>query len=163
MIFLPLGMGAKTSLVPCHLIIMHYNYKLYSFSWTACTHYAIHYCSIEESCVISSRTTTFHHSPLCEHTLHFLHLQAPHLPQESCACRAIFYWINNEPDPHRYTLRTLSTSSQQPVKAHLLVSAPISVWSFPANLLPTSSLRVRGAACQRRSVSPFAHVVSFSD
>lgn len=106
--------------------------RVCSFSWTTCSYYAIRYCSIKESRVISSRTTTFHHSLLCEHTLHFLHLQPPHLPQESRVCQAIFCWINTEPDPHRYTLRTLSESPQQHVKAHLLVSAPISVWSFPS-------------------------------
>lgn len=129
--------GVETTRVPRYLIIMNYNYRVYSFSWTTCHHYAIHYCSIKESCVISSRTTTFHHRLLCEHTLHFLHLQPPHLPQESCVCQAIFCWINTESDPHCYTLRTLSTSYQQPVKAHLFVSVTISLWSFQANLLQT--------------------------
>lgn len=46
-------------------------------------------------------------------------------PGELCGCWAVFRRINAEPDPPRYTPRTLTTSSQHPVKAHLLVSAPI--------------------------------------
>lgn len=38
------------------------------------------------------------------------------------------------------------------VKVHLLVSAPISVWSFQPNLFPTPNLRVSGAACECCSV-----------
>lgn len=79
---------------------------------------------MKESCVISSRTTTFHHSLLCEHTLHFLHLQPPQLPQESCVCQAIFCWISTEPDLHHYTLRPCLHPPSSPWKSTFLCQRP---------------------------------------
>lgn len=96
------------------------------------------------TCVISSRTTTFHHRLLCEHTLHFLRLQPPRLPQESFVFQTIFCWINTEPDPHGCTPKTLvhflPAARERPpcrVRAHFSVV-------LPSNLSPSSNLRVRG-------------------
>lgn len=84
---------------------------MYSFPWTTHGRHAIHYVSMKESLLALFTTTTFHQSLLCKHELHSLHLQLLHLPLENpvyvwVCLKAIFCWINTEPDAHGYTLRT---------------------------------------------------------
>ena len=127
---------------------------MYFLSLTTCTHYTAHHCSIKDPCVISSRTTTFHHCLLCVHMLHFLHLHPPHLPPESSVCvHLAFFSIGWTPSwihaaTHQRT--PLSTSSQQTMKAHLLVSVPIFSAVYPPSNVQSQEcwlLRVSATQC----------------
>lgn len=138
---------------------MYHNYRVYSFSWTTCSHYAIRHCSIKESHVISSRTTSISSLPFVWAYIPFSPFAAstfaPGEPESVSRGPVFSVGLKTQPDPHCYTPRSLLSI----LPAHLLPpSAFISVWSFRANLLADLQSR-----CRRHSVLGYAHVVSFQD
>lgn len=110
-----------------------------------CRHYTIHFCSVKGgSCVISSRTATFHHSPFVRACAPFSPFYCLHIRLRravcvcACASAAGHFSVGLALSPiHAATQRgPLSTRSQQPVKGPpSRVSRP----SQPALFKPTSS------------------------
>lgn len=100
--------GSQTNLVPFAI-------SLPQTTITECTHcleQPLCNCSIKESCVISSWTTTFHHRLVCKRTLH---LQRLYLHQESFVCVGLFSaGFNTGSDPRRCTRRPFLHPTSSP-------------------------------------------------
>lgn len=121
---------------------------LYSFSLKTCSYYAIHNFYIKKSFVISPRKKIHLIIAFCVNT-HAIFSIYRFAPRELC----VLDYFSTELDPCHYTPRTpLFTSFQQTMKAHLLVSALISVAIFSSLLPPISeSLEPHVNAAQCRS------------
>lgn len=75
----------------------------------------------------------------CVNTHAIFSIYSPHICPRRAVCVCVLDYFSTELDPRHYTPRTpLFTSSQQTMKAHLLVSALIFVAIFSSLLPPVS-------------------------